>query len=211
MPRSWSAVDRVELLMRIADDSLLGGGIPAQTWAARALDLVDADVDPTGIRWSRPALHNFELMAGQPSRALVTAAAATRIMATQPDSLDKARVATQHAQILMYCDQYDESSELSYAARESSRIELGDPVVEVVAGAILGVAQCTLGDWKVALDTLEQASRWPASSATRKARRKPAPVQPCRSRSACTGSDTRSGPTRWLGRATKLRPGLGLG
>jgi DNA-binding CsgD family transcriptional regulator len=162
----WDTVDNAEeligcgqadLLMQIADDSLLGGGIPAHTWAARALDLLDAQAEPARYALVAVRLAHFELMAGRPSRALATAAEATTIMATQPDSRDKARVTAEHAQILMYCERYDESRHLSHAAQELAH-ELGDRLVEVMAGGIHGVALVTLGDWRAGLEVLQDAS-----------------------------------------------------
>jgi cation diffusion facilitator CzcD-associated flavoprotein CzcO len=38
-----AGVDLVELLLQLADDSLLGGGLSADSWARRALTLVDPD------------------------------------------------------------------------------------------------------------------------------------------------------------------------
>lgn len=150
--------DRIELYIRMSEDSMLGGGVPAHTWASRALELIDCNADP--VRYALVAVRSawLELMAGRAQRALDVSADAARVIAAHPDGLAKAKVDTEHAQILMMCDRYQESAEASRQAHELA-VRIGDRNTEVYAGAIYGVALCTVGDWIHGLQVLEEASR----------------------------------------------------
>jgi DNA-binding CsgD family transcriptional regulator len=156
--------DQVTLLMRLADDSMLGGGVPAHSWAERALSLVDEAADPLQYAYVASRLAHYELNAGMHERALRTAALATAAVEDLPDSVAKAEVLAQHAQILMNCDHYVRSKELALAARDMAK-RLDDVGTQIHAGGVYGVALCTIGDWNEGLAALEDAQRLGAESA----------------------------------------------
>jgi DNA-binding CsgD family transcriptional regulator len=157
-PETIVGFDQVTLLMRLADDSMLGGGVPAHSWAERALDLVDEAVAPLQHALVASRLAQYELNAGMHQRALHTADLATATVEGLPDSVDKAEVLAQHAQILMNCDHYERSKELALAARDMAH-RLDDVGTQIHAGGVYGVALCTIGDWNEGLVALEEAQR----------------------------------------------------
>ena len=163
-PEGIVGFDQVTLLMRLADDSMLGGGVPAHSWAERALSLVDEDADPLQYAVVASRLAHYELNAGMHERALHTADVATTAVEGLPDSVEKAEVLAQHAQILMNCDHYDRSKELALAARDMAE-RLDDVGTQIHAGGVYGVALCTIGDWNEGLAALEDAQRLGAESA----------------------------------------------
>ena len=131
--------------MDLAADSSLAGKTAAQSWAERALELVDPAHRPSAVRRHRvPA---GELPADSPDSPRSRCARsriAEDLIESEPVSSEKARVAVQHAQILMNCDMLTACRDRALAARDLAA-ETGDRDVEVQARGIYGLAFCTLG------------------------------------------------------------------
>ncbi|MCV2489548.1 AAA family ATPase [Geodermatophilus sp. YIM 151500] len=151
-------MDRVELLLQLAEDSVLGGGTPASVWAARALGSIDPARTPARHAVVTARLARYELLAGDPERALATAARATAEIAGSEDTAARTAVAIEHAQVLMNCD-------LSPASFRHAREALdlaersGDAAAASRAGFVLGTELCAVGDWRTGLEVLDRAYR----------------------------------------------------
>jgi DNA-binding CsgD family transcriptional regulator len=150
-----AGVDRVDLLLRLADDSVYGGGTPAHVRAEQALGLLDPAAEPARHATVTARLARYELMAGLSERALGSIARAGEAARGLSDLHARARIAAERAQILMNCDRYDEARTEAATARELAR-GLGDRLIEVHAAATLGVTLCALGDWTDGLAELDR-------------------------------------------------------
>jgi DNA-binding NarL/FixJ family response regulator len=160
-----TGLDRVDLLLQLAEDSLLGGGTPAHTWTRHALDLLDASGDPARHAIVTARLARYELMAGHDTRRVLdTAARATAEAAASTDLRAQALVALDHAQILMHCDSYGMSRDHASAALQRA-VELGDRVMEVHARVVLATDSCSVGDWRVSMSEFDRAERLSAQLA----------------------------------------------
>lgn len=164
-PESIAGVDQVTLLLELADDSMLSGNTAVPVLAERALALVDAGDQPARYADISARLAHFQLVAGQPELALRTITAASELVADEPVSSEKARVAVQHAQILMNCDLVPLLADQAATARELAA-STGDRAVEVQAGAIYGLALCTTGEWQQGLDVSADNQQFAGTLAT---------------------------------------------
>lgn len=150
-----AGTDRVQVMMELAADGMLAGKTVSQGWAERALELVDPDTEPARYAEIASRLASYQLLAGEPEAALQTIAAAEELVAAEPTSSEKARVAVQHAQILMNCDMLTKCRERARTAWDIAATT-GDRDVEVQARGIYGLALCTLGSWREGLAVLEE-------------------------------------------------------
>jgi DNA-binding NarL/FixJ family response regulator len=158
-PDEVAGTDRVQVLMDLAADSGLAGKTAAQGWAERALELVDPKDEPARYADIAARLASYELTAGDPEAALRTIAVASDLIEPLPVSSAKARVAVQHAQILMNCDLLPTCRERAQTAWDLAAAT-GDKAVEVQARGIYGLALCTLGSWRKGLDVLAENQKF---------------------------------------------------